>query len=143
MGGELLNSSSSKVSYTEQFYEHFPFYLAIGMTYDQYWNDDCQLVKYYRKAHKLKNEQKNQELWLQGMYIYEALCNVSPVLHAFAKRGTRPLPYPEKPYSLTKEETKQEKEIQEKVNRQKAKAVFEAWASRLKLPNTERQKSAN
>ena len=46
------------------------------MTYDQYWNDDCQLVKFYRKAHKLKNEQKNQELWLQGMYIYEALCNV-------------------------------------------------------------------
>ena len=143
MGGELLNSSSSKVSYTEQFYEHFPFYLAIGMTYDQYWNDDCQLVKFYRKAHKLKNEQKNQELWLQGMYIYEALCNVSPVLHAFAKRGTRPLPYPEKPYSLTKEGNKREKEIQEKVNRQKAKAVFEAWASRLKLPNTERQKSAN
>jgi len=143
MGGELLNSSSSKVSYTEQFYEHFPFYLAIGMTYDQYWNDDCQLVKFYRKAHKLKNEQKNQELWLQGMYIYEALCNVSPVLHAFAKRGTRPFPYPEKPYSLTKEGNKQEKEIQEKVNRQKAKAVFEAWASRLKLPNTERQKSAN
>lgn len=143
MGGELLNSSSSKVSYTEQFYEHFPFYLAIGMTYDQYWNDDCQLVKYYRKAHKLKNEQKNQELWLQGMYIYEALCNVSPVLHAFAKRGTRPLPYPEKPYPLTKEGNKQEKEIQEKVNRQKAKAVFEVWASRLKLPNTERQKSAN
>ncbi len=143
MGGELLNSSSSKVSYTEQFYEHFPFYLAIGMTYDQYWNDDCRLVKYYRKAHKLKNEQKNQELWLQGMYIYEALCNVSPVLHAFAKQGTRPLPYPEKPYSLTKEGNEQEKEIQEKVNRQKAKAVFEAWASRLKLPNTERQKSAN
>lgn len=143
MGGELLNSSSSKVSYTEQFYEHFPFYLAIGMTYDQYWNDDCQLVKFYRKAHKLKNEQKNQELWLQGMYIYEALYNVSPVLHAFAKRGTRPLPYPEKPYSLTKEGNKQEKEIQEKVNRQKAKAVFGAWASRLKLPNTERQKSAN
>ncbi len=134
MGGELLNSSPSKVSYTEQFYEHFPFYLAIGMTYDQYWNDDCQLVKYYRKAHKLKNEQKNQELWLQGLYIYDALCAVAPVLHAFAKRGTKPLPYTEKPYPLTKKGVNEERKAQEKANRQKAKVFFEAWAARLKLP---------
>ncbi len=134
MGGELLNSSSSKVSYTEQFYEHFPFYLAIGMTYDQYWNDDCLLVKYYRKAHELGKQQRNQELWMQGLYIYEALCDVAPILHAFAKPGTKPLPYSEKPYPLTKEEAVANKEAEEKAARAVAKAKFEAWAASLKLP---------
>lgn len=132
MGGEFLNNSPP--SYTKIFYECFPFYLSIGMTYEQYWNGDCQLVKYYRKAHELRNEQKNQELWLQGLYIYDALCAVAPVLHAFAKRGTKPHPYTEKPYPLTKKGVKEERKAQEKANRQKAKAFFEAWASRLKLP---------
>ena len=135
MGGELLKNSASKpLSYTEIFYEHFPFYLSIGMTYDQYWNDDCMLVKYYREAHRLRNERKNQELWLQGLYIYEALCDVAPVLHAFAKSGTKPRPYLSKPFPITMEEVKRDKEEQEKLNRQKAMALFEAWAARLKLP---------
>ena len=48
----------------------------------------------------MEQEMQNQFAWLQGMYIYEALCDVSPVLHAFAKRGARPMPYAEKPYDL-------------------------------------------
>ena len=104
------------------------------MTYDQYWNDDCELVVYYRKASELRKARKNQELWLQGMYIYEELCCVSPVLHAFAKPGTKPLPYPEKPYPLTKEEATVDKEAEEKAARAVAKAKFEAWAASLKLP---------
>lgn len=144
MGGEFLkNSSPSPESHTDVFYEYFPFYLSIGMTYDQYWNDDCTLTNYYSKAHKLRNEYKNQELWLQGMYIYDALCCVSPVLHAFAKPRTKPLPYPKKPYDLTGDTVKEEKEKQEKANRDKAKALFEAWSAGLKLPNTERQTSAD
>ena len=79
------------------------------MTYDQFWRDDPKLVKAYRKAHELKKEWANQDAWLQGMYFYEALCDVSPVLHAFAKSGTKPFPYPQKPYGLTEEEEEQKK----------------------------------
>jgi hypothetical protein len=138
MGSELVKPTPH-VSYTEQFYIHFPYYLAIGMTYDQYWNDDCALTKYYRKADEIKRSQKNQELWLQGMYIYEALCDVSPILHAFAKSGTKPRPYPERPYAITKSEIEREgldREAKEKANRERAKATFMAWASRLKLPDS-------
>lgn len=105
------------------------------MTYDMYWNGDCLLTKYYREAHRLKNEQKNQELWLQGMYIYDALCKVSPILHAFAKSGTKPVPYPEKPYAMTVKDVGNEKKNKEKSDRQRAKAMFQAWASKLKLPD--------
>ena len=109
-GGSEPNGSAPSFTYTEKFYELFPYYLAIGMTYDQYWNDDPTLVKYYRKAAEIQKERRNEELWLQGMYIYEALCDVSPILHAYAKKGTKPTPYSEKPYSITETQRKHEEE---------------------------------
>ena len=96
------------------------------MTYDQYWNDDPTLAKDYRRAEELRNEKRNQELWLQGMYIYEALCAVSPVLHAFAKKGTKPHPYTEHPYSLTEEQRKREVEEKERKLAEKGKKFMEA-----------------
>jgi len=112
------------------------------MTYDQYWNDDCTLTKYYRKADEINRSRKNEELWLQGMYIYEALCDVSPILHAFAKSGTRPQPYSKKPYAITEFDIEREKvrkkEI-EKLNRKKAKALFSAWASKLNVPENRKK----
>jgi len=107
------------------------------MSYEQYWDADCQLVKYYRKAHEIKKKLKNEELWLQGAYIYDALCAVSPVLHAFAKPGTKPLPYPDTPYPLTKEELEEIEETKRKADRQRAKIMFEAWANSLNLPKKE------
>ncbi len=122
------------LTYTEIFEKHFPYYLSIGMTYDEYWNQDCLLTKYYREAEKLKNDRMNQELWLQGMYIYDALCCVAPVMHAMAKSGTKPLPYPERPYPLAEEDIEKRREEEERTNRKRARAVFETWASNLKLP---------
>ena len=59
------------------------------MTYDMYWNEDCMLVKYYKQSFRMQQDRKNEELWLQGYYFYEALCDVSPILQAFAKNGTK------------------------------------------------------
>ena len=122
-------SSPPSFTYTEKFYELFPYYLAIGMTYDQYWNGDCTLTKYYRKAEELRNEKRNQEMWLQGMYVYEALCDVSPVLHAFAKQGTKPTPYSAKPYSLTRKQIEQEAEEKQRKLAEKGKRFMEAIAA--------------
>ena len=112
--------------YTEKFYELFPYYLAIGMTYDQYWNGDPTLVKHYRKADEIRKERRNEELWLQGMYIYEALCDVSPVLHAFAKKGTKPQPYSEKPYAITETQHQRAVEEKERARIEKGKRFMEA-----------------
>ena len=112
-------------SYTQAFYDNFPYYLSIGMTSEQYWDGDSTLTKYYRKADELNRKRKNEELWLQGMYIYEALCAVSPVMNAFAKKGTKPRPYADHPYALTNRDREEERRIREQQEREKAKRYME------------------
>jgi hypothetical protein len=101
------------------------------MTYEQYWDGDPALVKYYRKAFELQRSRKNEELWLQGMYIYEALCDVSPVMNAFAKKGTKPNPYTDHPYPLSNKDREAEKKRQEERDREKAKRYMESKMAML------------
>ena len=125
-GGQ--NSSFPSFTYTEKFYELFPYYISIGMTPEQYWDGDCTLVKYYRKAEELRNEKRNQELWLQGMYIYEALCDVSPILRAFVQKGAKPTPYSAKPYPLNSKQTERDEEEKQRRIAEKGKRIMEAMA---------------
>lgn len=111
------------------FREHLPFYLSIGMTPDEYWNGDCTLTEAYREAYRLRQEQENRKLWLQGFYIYEALCDVSPLLHAFAKPGTTPHEYRTEPVALTKDEVKRREKRDEEQRYQAIIAQTNAWAS--------------
>lgn len=69
------------------------------------------MVVAYHEAEKRRKERKNAELHLQGLYFYEALCDASPIFHAFAKKGTKPVPYRTEPYDLygKKEQTEEEK----------------------------------
>ena len=140
MGSELVSGSQphrggeskgfAALSYTEVFYNHLPYYLAIGMSNDLYWNGDCRLTECYRRAEEIKQRQRNQELWLQGMYIYEALCDVSPILQAFAKKGTKPTPYSSEPYAITAKQVQEKREKQEQLRFEKTKAKMAAWAAK-------------
>lgn len=114
-GGGAGIQSAPLFTYTQQFEENFPYYLAIGMTEEQYWDGDPQLAKSYRKAEEIRNEKKNQEMWLQGLYIYEALCDAAPLFHDLAKKGTKAHKYTEKPYAITKSAREQEAEAKEKA----------------------------
>ena len=127
MEGSEQGSSLPFVTYTERFNELFPYYLSIGMTPDQYWNGDTEWARAYRKADEMRMERKNQELWLQGMYIYEAICDASPILHDFAKKGTKPHPYVDKPYPITEKQHKRNKEDAEKAKFDKGKKLMEAF----------------
>ena len=129
--GSERDSSLPHFTYTEKFYELFPYYLSIGMTPEQYWDGDCTLVKYFRKAEEIRNEKRNQELWLQGAYIYEALCDIAPILHAFAKKGTKPTPYPDKPYPLTAKQSKRDEEEKQRKLTEKGKRFMEVMAASI------------
>ena len=114
-------------TYTEQFYEVFPYYLSIGMTYEQFWEGDPQLTKYYRRADEIQVDRRNQELWLQGMYIYEALCDVAPLLHAMAKKGVKAHPYPEQPYPISERQQRKKQEEQERNIADKGRRMMEMF----------------
>lgn len=109
------------------------------MTYEQYWEGTPSLVKYYREADKIRRDRLNQELWLQGMYVYEAICDASPILHAFAKKGARPHPYSDKPYALTQKDVEENKAAKEKEIFNKGKKFMERFmeANNMKLKEKE------
>lgn len=127
LNGSEREGSLPFFTYTERFNEQFPYYLSIGMTPEQYWEGDSELVRYYRKADEIRLERRNQELWLQGMYFYEAMCDASPLLQGFAKKGTKPLPYVDKPYPLTDKRRKQDTEAKDKAVFDKGKKFMEAF----------------
>lgn len=98
------------------------------MTYEQFWEQDCALVKYYRKAARIRQDLKNQDAWLQGMYVYQAVGNLAPILRAFAKKGAKPQPYPEQPFELNVRQDKKVEKTKEKKQDDKAKKYMEAFA---------------
>ena len=126
-GSGGVSTTAPLKSYTETFNECFPLYLSIGMTEEQYWDRDNQLVKAYRKAEEIRANRKNQEMWLQGAYMYEALWRVSPILHSFAKKGTKPVPYVNEPFALSKKQVEQRADEKEKKAYSKGKAMLEAF----------------
>lgn len=111
--------------------------MSIGMTYDEFWNQDVTLVGAYRKAQELRDRRKNQELWLQGMYIYEALCDVSPLFRTTFKSGTiKPEPYLAEPYPISAAEAKEREMEEARKKEERLKAEFAAFASQMqkKMP---------
>ena len=105
--------------------ENLPYYMAMGMTYAEYMNGENELVIYYRKADEIRQRRLNEEAWLNGRYIYEALCTAT-VAVGFPDK-TRSVAYPEKPHPITEEEMRAE----ELAQRKKMYAKVEAWATRV------------
>ena len=99
------------------------------MTYEQYWYGEPQLIRAYMKAEELRSKRENANDWRRGLYVYEALVDVSPLLHAFAQKGTKPLPYPKKPYGFDNEKTEEEVRAEAENTRLKAIAYFKLWGN--------------
>jgi len=127
------SKSKSKVessSLTKLFEHECPYYMSYGMSFNEFWHGDAYLCKFYRDAYKLKMKYDDVFTWKQGMYIYEALCDVSPILHAFSKKGAKPLQYRSRPMSdeIKEDKTDKEKEIESENERLKAVIFFENWS---------------
>ena len=133
MDGDPVTEEPSKpITLNEFFRAMFPKYMALGMTYDEFWHGAPSLVRAYRKAHDLKRHERNNELWMQGRYIFEAL-RCAPLLVGFPEKGYK-VPsgagYPEQPYPLTEQEA-HEREIQrENENTKRFIAQLEAESKR-------------
>lgn len=97
------------------------------MTYEQYWDGQPEMAKYYRKAHEARNEQRNQEMWWMGIYVRDAL--LSTVGNMLAGKGHKPIKYPDAPYPITEEGVEK---YQEEQQRKKMERIFNAFMKRAK-----------
>lgn len=109
---------------TEIFENVFPYYLAMGMTYEQFWLDDPRLVIFYRRADEIKRRRMNEELWLAGIYTAEALS--STVGNMFSKGQKHQ--YPSEPKPITKDEVEERRLREQKAREERIKAKFTARA---------------
>ena len=118
------------------------------MTYDQFWNQDVELVKAYREADKIKRDLKNQDMWMQGAYYYEALLDAAPVLRfSFSKKPPKPIPYREQPFELHTGQRKAadsgEKQLTQQENGNRWAAFCGRTAEQIQLPPSGRAGTAH
>lgn len=103
--------------------------MSIGMTYDEFWNQDVAMVRAYRKSYELKRRQQNEALWMQGLYVRDAL--LSTVGNMFASKSSTPIEYPAEPYPVTEEQVEEKKAMEHKKMEERMKADFMAIAARM------------
>lgn len=136
----LVNKNTKNVErffLTKEFNKSCPFFISIGMTYEQFWYEDPTIANAYLEAFKLKEKREAEKTkwttWEQGLYVYEALCDVSPVLRAFSK-ATKPLPYPEQPHGVEKKVEKDNKitELEKERDMYRTQIFFQNWANNMK-----------
>ena len=102
--------------------------MAMGMSYELYWYGEPEAASMYRKAHRLKQDMANEMAWIQGAYIYDALCAVSPIIRAFSK-AKKPEPYHEHPYGWKDPKTPQNPKTMEESNDERARLAMEVFAA--------------
>jgi len=112
------------LSYGEVFRKLCPQYLHYGMTWEQYWHGDPWMVVHYSRAHDMAIQQRNEELWLQGLYIHDAFAVV--LSNAFAAKGSVPKKYLERPLDIFPK-TEEEKEAEEERELRKMVKQLNAW----------------
>ena len=112
--------TSPQKTFTEIFDEMFPIYLAMGMTWTQFWIDEPELAVAYRKSETIKRRRKNEELWLEGIYVAEALS--ATVGNMFSKGQKHQ--YPAEPFPITADEQQERREREERNRMERMKAAF-------------------
>ena len=112
------------LSMGEIFRKLCPQYLLYGMTWEQYWNGDPWMVVQYAETHRLRVQQRNEELWLQGLYMHDAFAVV--LSNAFAAKGSTPKKYLEKPLDILPK-TEEEKAAEEERELRKMIRQLNMW----------------
>lgn len=98
-----------------------------GMTWDEFWFESMERYAVYWQKEQYEIEKRNQELWMQGLYIREAIDSAFDAKHKCK--------YPDKPHRLT-EMTDIEKELEAQRMVEKMREQLNA----IKMRSDARQK---
>ena len=75
------------------------------MTYEQYWYDDPYIARAYAQAYLLKRKTENENMWIQGAYIANAV--TTAIANCFGKKKVDYLKEPLKLFPDTEAEKAQ------------------------------------
>lgn len=130
------------ISLAEMFTNICPAYMAMGMSYDEFWHCNTKVHKAYRLAWEQKKAYRNWEMWWQGGYIYEALLKVAPVMRAaFGKGKVEPGKYSEEPYPLSNKEAEARREAHRRQKMERMLAVFKRESAENLRKKMEQEKT--
>ena len=99
----------------------FPSYLAMGMSYQEFWHCSPTLTRAYYKAEQIRTQKESDYQWLQGKYIYDALCAALSNFSAGLNGKVGKAQYMKEPIRLVPKS----KEELEAENRRKLEAYIE------------------
>jgi hypothetical protein len=95
------------------------------MSPELYWEGDCRMATHYREAQKIKNQQKNQELWMQGLYFCHAIN--ATVGNMFSDKNSQKNEYLSEPLPLTIGDI----ERKAKQQQEKLRSKLAAWSANI------------
>lgn len=107
MGDKELNKKPYPQQVIDYLNELGAYGISIGMSAKEYWEDDPKYILNFIKAEEIRQRKRNNELWLQGFYVYNAIGNLVPILNPFSKEH-KARPYMKEPIPLTEEEKKEQ-----------------------------------
>ena len=110
MGGkDELDKSPYPLTVIDYLNKLCAYALSIGMTLKEYWEDDPALLLHYINAEEIRQRKLNNQLWLQGFYVYQAIGSLAPILNPFSKEH-KARPYLKEPIPLTQKEIEEAEE---------------------------------
>ena len=147
--GDEEPQQTSPTPYGDIFDKVLPNYMAMGMTYEQFWNGEFGMKTAYREAYKIRIEQEqriaDRNNWLMGQYVVSAL-NAVPLLVAGlnVKRGTQLPEYPDKPFydKLDADKKEEDRKKREEDQTKLALAMFQAGIEKFNRNLQRRQEEA-
>lgn len=144
--GDRLTQQTSLTPYGDIFDQLLPSYIAMGMTYDEYWDGEVGMKTAYREGYgkRIEQEQRiaDRNNWMMGQYIISVLNSV-PLLVAGlnVKRGTHLPSYAEQPIyeKIDMDRKEEDKKRREEEQSKLAMAMFQAAIERFNRNIQKRQ----
>lgn len=115
-------------SLRDLFREALPQYMAIGMSQAEFWEGPLWLAGAYREAAELRDRKADADAWRMGAYVYQALLRASPILHAFAEKGTEPVEWMEEPFCAMADREAEAEAERRRKRMEAGKAVVATFA---------------
>jgi len=101
--------------------------MSMGMSRDEYWNGDIFSAFDYLEAERQRQKRFDEQAWLQGMYICDAVAvavNNTACMALVGSKGEK-MSYPDRPYNT--QLTEEEKEVKEEKETLQAKLWMEQF----------------